>query len=234
MLLALCISREVEKPVELGTLRVCLGLGGPMCPPRAAPPAADLCLSQPYSSRPKQKGGTRIAEAVLDVATHLRMLLKPWEYRPKACQCGCVSLHLHGLRERHPRQLVFDGEPIPVVNIAVFLCAACGATWRVLPAFLARCLWRTWDVVEREALAKPRPHGDPPVPARTVQRWRTRLARLARLPIQALVVAGGELRRLAERVGLEATRLELLLASGVSLAALAALLHRVAPGVRLM
>ena len=137
-----------------------------MRPPWAAPPAADPCLSRPYSSSPKQKGGTRIAEAVRDLATHLRMLLSPWEYCPEACWCGCERLHVHGLRERHPRQLVVNGEPVPVVSILVFLCAGCGATWRVLPAFLARCLWRTWDVVEREALAKPRPSAAPAVPRR--------------------------------------------------------------------
>lgn len=205
-----------------------------MCPPWAAPPAADPCLSQPYSSSPKQKGGTRIAEAIVDLAMHLQMLLTPWKYRPEACRCGCDRLHLHGLRERRPRQLVVDGEAVPVVSILVFLCAACGATWRVLPAFLARCLWRTWDVVEREALDAPRPHSAPPVPARTVQRWRARLAQSARLPVQVLVVAGGRLRELAERVGLEPTRMALLVASGGSLAALSVLLHRLAPGVRLM
>ena len=156
------------------------------------------------------------------------------EYRPAKCRCGCTRLHIHGLRERHPRQFVVDGEPVPVVTIVVFICAACGATWRVLPAFLARLLWRTWDVVEREVLDKPRPRSAPPVPARTVQRWRSRLAQSARLPVQVLVVAGGELRRLAERVGLDATRMELLLAWGGSLAALVVLLHRLYPGVRLM
>jgi hypothetical protein len=121
-----------------------------------------------------------------------------------------------------------------VVSILVFLCADCGATWRVLPAFLARLLWRTWDVVEREALDKPSPSAAPAVPRRTVQRWRARLAQSARLPVQVLVVAGGRLRELAERVGLEPTRMELLAASGGSLAALSVLLHRLAPGVRLM
>jgi hypothetical protein len=205
-----------------------------MCPPRAAPPAADPCLTRPYSARPNQKGGTRIAEAVLDLATHLLMLLSPWKYCPEACRCGCTRLHVHGLRERHPRQLAVDGEPVPVVRILVFLCAACGATWRVLPAFLARCLWRTWDVVEREVLAQHRANECPPVPKRTVQRWRARLAQSARFPVQVLVVAGRALRRLAERVGLEPTRAELLLASGGSLTALSVLLHRLAPGVRLM
>ena len=205
-----------------------------MRPPWAAPPAAHPSLSRPYSSSPKQKGGTRIAETVVNLAMHLQMLLTPWEYRPKACRCGCDRLHLHDLRERRPRQLVVDGKTVPVVSIVVFLCAACGATWRVLPAFLARCLWRTWDVVEREALDKPRPRSAPPVPRRTVQRWRARLAQSARLPVQVLVVAGGLLRDLAERVGLEPTRKELLVASGGSLAALSVLLHRLAPGVRLM
>lgn len=205
-----------------------------MRPPWAAPPAAHPCLSRPYSSRPNQKGGTRIAEAVLSLAMHVRMLVSPAQYRPESCSCGCDRLHVHGLRERHPRQLVVDGEAVPVVSIVVFLCAACGATWRVLPAFLARCLWRTWDVVEREVLDKPRPRSAPPVPVRTVQRWRARATQSARLPVQVLVVAGGRLRELAERVGLEPTRLDLLAATGGSLAALSVLLHRLAPGVRLM
>jgi hypothetical protein len=205
-----------------------------MRPPRAAPPAADPCLCRPYSSSPKQKGGTRIAEAVVDLATHLQMLLTPWAYCPEACGCGCDRLHLHDRRERHPRQLVVEGEAVPVVSIVVFLCAGCGATWRVLPAFLARCLWRTWDVIEREVLEEPRPHSAPPVPVRTVQRWRKRLAQPARLPVQVLAVAGGELRSLVQRVGLEATRRELWVTSGGSLVALAVLLHRLAAGVRLM
>ena len=165
---------------------------------------------------------------------HVRMLLSPDEYRPKSCRCGCIRLHVHGLRERHPRQLVIDGEAVPVVSILVFLCAGCGATWRVLPAFLARCLWRTWDVVEGEALGRPRGRDAPPVPQRTVQRWRARLAQSARLPVQVFVVAGGHLRGLAERVGLKPTRLELARGFGGSFASLAVLLHRLAPGVRLM
>ena len=205
-----------------------------MCPPRAAPPAADSCLSQPYSSRPKQKGGTIIDETAADLATHQRKLRNPDEYRPGQCRCGCGRLHVHGLRERHPRQLVIEGEPVPVVGILVFICAGCRGTWRVIPAFLARCLWRTWDVVEREVLAKPRSPEAPPVPKRTVQRWRYRLAQAAHLPIQVLVVAGGTLREVAAGVGLGASREELRLGYGGSFAALAGLLHRLAPGVRLM
>jgi hypothetical protein len=165
---------------------------------------------------------------------HLRMLLSPDAYRPEACRCGCESLHVHGIRERHPRRLVVNGEPVPVVSILVFICAACRATWRMLPAFLARHLWHSWDVIEREALAQPRTRESPLVPLRTVQRWRARLAQAARLPAQVLAVAGGKPREVAERVGLNATRWDLLRAFGGSLAELAVLLHRLAPGVRLM
>jgi hypothetical protein len=205
-----------------------------MNPQWAAPPAADPCLFQLYSSRSNQKGGTFIDGTVVDLASHLRKLLTPDEYRPEACRCGCDCLHVHALRERHPRQCVVDGRPVPVVDILVFICSACGGTWRVLPGFLARCLWRPWNVVERETLAMPRAPGAPPVPVRTVQRWRARLAQAARLPIQVFVVAGGKLRTLAERAGLDATRAQLVQACGLSFAGLAILLHRLAPGVRLM
>jgi hypothetical protein len=204
-------------------------------PPWAAHPAADSCLKQPYSSRPNQKGGTIIAETVADLANHLCKLARPDEYRPKmCCHCGKDRLHVHALRERHPRQLVFEGEPVPVVSILVFICKACLATWRILPAFLARCLWRSWEVVEQETSAKPRATAVPPVPPRTVQRWRSRLAQTARLPVQVLAVAGGELRKIAERAGLDATREQLLQTYGRGFASLAVLLHRLAPGVRLM
>jgi hypothetical protein len=205
-----------------------------MCPPWAAPPAADSCLSRFYSSRPNQKGGTIIDESVLDLGTHLRKLVFVDQCRPKLCRCGSSRLHVHQVRERRPRQLFFEGQPVPTVPIAIFLCAACDATWRVLPAFLARCLWRTWDVVERESLGNPRPPQVPPVPTSTVRRWRSRLAQSARLLLQVLAVAGGELRKLTEHVPADAGRLDLVLAYGRGFAALAVLLHRLAPGVRLM
>lgn len=204
-----------------------------MSPPRAAPPAADPCLDKLCASSSAQKGGTIIDETAPDLASHLRKLFFPDECRPAACRCGADCLHVHDRRDRHPRQLVVDGQPVVVVTIMVFLCAACSATWRVLPAFLARHLWRTWNVIERETLGEPRGTA-PPVPRRTVQRWRARLAQAARLPVQALVVAGGALRKIAEQAGPDATRKELLLSYGGSFASLALLLHRLAPGVRLM
>lgn len=204
-----------------------------MRPPWAAPPAADPCLSRPYSSSPWQKGGTLVDESVVDFATHEAKLLRPDEYRPRACRCGAGRLHVHDRRQRRPRELVVAGVAVPVIEILIFICAECSATWRVLPAFLARCLWRTWDVVEREVIGGPHGSG-PAVPARTVERWRARLRTSARVPVQLLALAGGALRTVAERVGLDASREELLLADGLGIGALAVLLHRLSPGVRLM
>ena len=73
----------------------------------------------------------------------LKVLADPSLCRPSRCgraDCGSTRLYVHGRRERHPKQLVEGGEPVPTVEILVFLCAECGATWRVLPLFLARCL----------------------------------------------------------------------------------------------
>lgn len=204
-----------------------------MSPTRAAPPAADSCLGQSYSSSPTRKGGTLIDELATDLAGHLLSLLFPDRCRPRICRCGASVLHVHGRRDRHPLQLVVDGQPVPVVTLLVFLCVGCSATWRILPAFLARHLRRPWDVIERETSGRPR-GAAPKVPPRTVQRWRARLAQSARLPVQVLVVAGAALRALAQRAGLECSRGELLLAFGGSFGALAVLLHRLAPGIRLM
>jgi hypothetical protein len=124
-----------------------------------------------------------------------------------------------------------------VVTVMVFLCPRCFATWRVLPAFLARCLWRTWKVVEA-AISDGECRQ---VPARTVQRWQARLALSARAATQALATSGNSLlRTVAQRVGLDATRGALATAyaeatGGASLLApLAVLLHRLSPGLRLM
>ena len=204
-----------------------------MRPPRAASPAADTCLSQPYSSSPLRKGGTLIDETVLDLATHAARLLQPELYRPKGSRCGSVRLHLHDRRERRPRQLVMDGAAVPTLEILVFICAQCAGTWRILPAFLARCLWRTWDVIEREVSGTPSGSA-PRVPARTVQRWRARLRTTSRVPMQVLAMAGGALRALSERVGLDASRMELILEDARGFASLSVLLHQLAPGIRLM
>lgn len=203
-----------------------------MDPEWAAPPAAQTCLVSSDASRGR-KGGTLIDERVLELSAHEAMMKDPASYRPAECRCGCTRLHLHDRRER---RALGPGSAV-VVTVVIFLCAKCFATWRVLPAFLARCLWRTWEVVEA-ALSD---GGRPQVPARTVQRWKARLAQTARAAAQALATSGAPmLRAVAQRVGLEASRGALMKAYAAAtespslLAPLAALLHRLSPGLRLM
>ena len=202
---------------------------------RTAPPAAESCLVSSYASRggSGQKGGTLINETVVDLAAHETMMKDPGSYRPAECRCGCTRLHLHDRRERKAR-----GSGRAVVTVVIFLCAKCFATWRVLPAFLARCLWRTWEVVEAALLEDERPAV---VPARTVQRWHARLAQAAIAATQALATSGDPtLRAVAQQVGLAAPRDALVQAYAAAvetpslLAPLAALLHRLSPGLRLM
>jgi len=135
--------------------------------------------------------------------------------------------------------LTSDGGFASVI-VLVFLCADCSATWRVLPAFLARQLWRTWETVANTLADEP-PPSQPKVPERTRQRWRARLGQAARTATQVLASSGAAaLRAVAQQVGLEARRQELVTAfaaaftGGVVLLRLAELLHRLAPGIRLM
>jgi hypothetical protein len=72
----------------------------------------------------------------------------------------------------------------PVAMIVRHLCVACEAIWQVLPAFIARHLWRTWPMVAQTLTpdAPPAPAAGrrgPPVPARTARRWRARWQRSA-------------------------------------------------------
>ena len=206
-----------------------------MNPEWAAPPAAETCLLSSYASRggTGQKGGTLIDETVIDLAAHEMMMKDPGSYRPAECRCGCTRLHLHDRRERVAR-----GSGSGVVTVVIFLCAKCSATWRVLPAFLARCLWRTWGVVEAALFEG---EAAVAVPARTVQRWHARLRQAAIAATQALATSGEPtLRAVAQRLGLAASRTALVKEYATSfetsslLAPLAALLHRLSPGLRLM
>jgi len=199
--------------------------------PTMSPPPPARCLERPYPS--SQKGGTLIAEDVVDFATHERRLLDPDGYRPARChRCLCCVLHAHDFRERRPKE---DPEH-PVTWIRRYSCASpdCGAIWQVLPAFLARCLHRSWEVVESTVTGTRSP-AQPQVPARTVQRWRRRLRCSARRLVSVLA-SSDEPRweALAGRVGLDATRGTLLAAWQRGMATLAALVHRLVPGVRLM
>ncbi len=210
---------------------------------RLPPPAPPQCLVCPYPS--SQKGGTLIAEEVTDRATHDRRLRSPDGYRPRWCpHCGHGVLHVHDYPERKLFAEPADPEhPAGAVRVIRHECVACGATWRTLPAFLARHLWRSWSVVEAVTVGAPPPADQPEVPERTQRRWAARLRSAAALLVQLLATsAQATLEKVASAVGLLATRQELVIAHGVQtgaargwrLATLAALVHRLGPGVRLM
>lgn len=122
------------------------------------PPPAEGILDGSRASR--YKGGTLIAEEVCDVHEHLLRLADPDTYRPSCCaRCGHDKVHVHDRVQRHPR-----GDPSlpPAIEVLVYCCASqtCGATWRILPRFLARQLWYTWRAVE--SLVKPTAQGPGP------------------------------------------------------------------------
>jgi hypothetical protein len=202
---------------------------------RTAPPAAEDCLILSYASR-GQKGGTLIDESVVDVAAHQARMRAPDGYRPPECRCGSKRLHVH---DRRRRRLLGSPAAAGTVTVKVFLCVSCRATWRVLPAFVARCLWRAWGVVE-STVQRTRSSSGPRIPERTERRWRARLRQTARLPGQVLATSGNSLLRgLAQAIGLDGSRQDLAAAhmsgfGGSLLAPLAVLLHRVAPGLRLV
>jgi hypothetical protein len=211
---------------------------------RLPPPEQEACLVRLRPS--SQKGGTIVAEDVTDLATHERRLCDPDGYRPKFCpRCRETTLHVHDYRARSLR-----AEPgLPVARIVRHECIGCDAIWQILPAFIARHLWRTWRVVEHTLrAATPLPEGAetrqwPTVPKRTRRRWYARWLR----PVQylaRLLAACGEAAwaRLAVVLAPEATCADLvsacatgmLAAAGHLLAVLAALVYRLQPKVRLM
>lgn len=220
------------------------------------PPVPEHHAPRPDVRRASCKGGTLIAEHVHDLVTHERLLVQLDGYRPDLClHCGGKVLHAHDYVERKPR-----GAPDGVTEIRVrrYICANkdCQATWRILPAFVARRLWRVWPTVEHtvsDALPPPPPAPPPPctpptpsassVPERTARRWRERLAARARQLVVLLATSGGALlEAIAKRAGLDATRFELVGAyahvaatpRARRLADLAALIHRLHQGLRLV
>ena len=134
-----------------------------------------------------------------------------------------------------------------VVRVAQYQCAEamCGATWRILPMFLARHLWRVWKTVERVALSGEAPATTtaPTIPERTLCRWRSRLAAAARVLVVLFAASGGQaLEAVATKVGLDASRAELVqgyaqrieVPHGTRLAAVATMTHQLERGIRLM
>jgi len=162
-------------------------------------------------------------------------------------------MHIHDYR---PRLLL--GHAGQSTEIARFRCSnrkECGAVVQVIPALLARWLWRSWETVEAAMEpAAPRSEAsdaEPPaaavVPERTRRRWRARLSASAAMLIAALATALGAstwLGGIVKTVGLAGSRAEAVAAfrtqatplpsPALAYAALAAVLHRVAPGLRLM
>lgn len=204
----------------------------------------EACLCRRYS--PGQKGGTLIAEDVLTLEHHEKMLCSGG-YRP---QTGCPKcagyLHIHDYRLRF-----LVGDPASAITVVRFLCCSCGATWQVLPALVACHLWRSWHTVERAVEnpqqapteAKESAPRSTEIPERTRRRWLTRLWASAALLVVTLSTAETPvLTTVAGAVGLRGTRHDLVdvhtriraVPAGQKLMQIAALLHRLAPGVRLM
>lgn len=210
---------------------------------RLPPPESEAYLIRLRSST--QKGGTLIAEDVIDHATHERRICDPDRYRPPFCpRCGGRLLHVHDYRERVLRAEAGK----PVTRIVRHICVSCDAIWQILPLFIARHLWRTWNVVQHALMPEPKvssspsdePQHWPKVPPRTVRRWHARWLRPALALAQILASSGkATWAALATGLGPDATCSDLVLAYAREyvdqpLAALAALLYRLQPKVRLM
>jgi hypothetical protein len=207
---------------------------------RLPPPDPEACLVRLRPST--QKGGTLIAEDVTARAAHERRICNPDGYRPPFCPtCGERRLHVHDYRER-----VLRAEPdTPVATIVRHACVACEAIWQVLPAFIARHLWRTWPVVLHTLMpaATVEPRRAPTVPPRTVRRWRARWQRSAQMLAQILAASGAATwAALARLLPPDATCGQLVATyaresgsrPGHAVAALAVLIYRLQPRVRLM
>lgn len=131
-----------------------------------------------------------------------------------------------------------------VVTVVRHICAqrGCCATWRVLPAFVARHLWRQWATVARTVAGDPHRVPARPVPARTRRRWNARLRSAARQLVLLLAAHDeADVARIASVAGFESSRRELIgvftatRALGTRpLADLAAVIHGLEPGIRLM
>jgi len=194
------------------------------------PPTPYLDHPRPRKHGDRYVGGTLIAETITTHAQHTQALANPDLERPRRCPaCDCPRVHVHDRRTR-----LLDGRGSACVEILIFRCAepACRVIWRVLPAFLARHLWRAWArVVEALDAARTRTS----TPSRTRRRWRRRLRERASMLIAVLGQLGPRRAPALARLGSESTRGELVVAFGLErLAELAALVDRLAPGVRVM
>jgi len=204
-----------------------------------SPPSPEPCLVQ--SRRARFRGGTVIAVDVHELAEHERRVRTADGYRPAVCtRCGGERLHLHDHLHR-----VLAGEPQAMrIDIVRYVCASrkCRATWRVLPAFVARHLWRRWTTVARTIAGDPGRSLSAPVPARTRRRWNARLASAARQLLHLLGQHDEEaVARFASVLSFDSTRrdlVDLFIAGRVlgahALADIASTVHALEPGIRLV
>jgi hypothetical protein len=194
------------------------------------PPTPYLDRRRPRKRGDKYVGGTLIAAKIVTHEQHAAALANPDLERPEQCAaCDCPSVHVHDRRTR-----LLDGLGSARLEILIFRCAnpACRVVWRVLPAFLTRHLWRAWARVI-EALDEARQRCS--TPARTRQRWLWRLRERATMLVVVLAQLGPAQSAAVLALGLSVTRREVIDAFGLArLAALAALVDRLTPGVRVM
>jgi len=191
------------------------------------------CLRKAVPS--KQKGGTVVAEQIVDEEAHARALENPDLVRPAECpHCHRSRPQVH---DRRPRVLRGTHGTRKVIQILRFRCGACRAVIRVLPAFVCRFLHRTWATVAaalRDA-EKGSQRAGQPLSHTTVSRWRARFN--ARDQVLTVLLGASffpPLVRMAEKLGLHATRRDIAVAFGPTrLHHLDALVHRIQPGFRL-
>ncbi len=192
--------------------------------------------SRSYAAR-GVKGGTVIAEDVLDIDTHRRLLRHPDNYRlyVSPCpRCGGSRMQTHCFRQRRLRP-GDPGQPVVCVTIRLYRCGSpsCRAVFTVLPAFIARPRWRSWDTVENVV------NGTETAPARTRRRWLSRLKSNACELFQTFTsMVRGRVTELLCRAQ-PTSRLRFVevveqVVGSPRLALTAAWLHRLRPGVRLM
>lgn len=189
------------------------------------------CLDRPKLS--STNGGSLIAVEITDLEGQREALRRPDLVRPNGCQRCWGPVYVH---ERRARKLVGHPEAASI-DVLIFRCARpeCRAVWRVLPKFLARHLWRAWSTVAEAVASETSTHG--PVPKQTKRRWRARLRERAKVLVLVLGGSGGEeLGRMAAALSLSALRRDVVEAFGglTRLAELAALVHRLGMGVRVM
>jgi hypothetical protein len=207
-------------------------------------PALPGYLNTPYDAKPLQRGGTLIAEDVWTIEEHRERVLEPDGYRPEECP-GCGrGVHGHGCRCRRLR----DQPDSAWEEIRRYMCPGCKAVWQVLPAFLARHLQRAWGAIQSRLVAggvlertgaEWRVRSIPT----TLRRWSLRLAAAAIVLTQALMESGdAEVSSAFTGFGGWCSRAELveglaeqgLVAKAHKVGELAAWVHRVTPGVRVM